>query len=89
MEMNKLSIASAGCGVLSFILVFFPDLKVITLILGIAAVALGIWTNISDRSWLSIIGIIFGGFPILFFIQMELITIYIKEYSKDILESIF
>lgn len=79
LDNRMLSIISAVCGIITFILLFFPDSYVVTLILGIIAVALGIWTYIFTRSWISLIGIIFGGFPLIFFLQLELISIYIKQ----------
>lgn len=90
---NILSIVSAVCGLIGFILLFFPEARVVTLLFGIVSVALGVWAYLSTRSWLSLVGILLGGFPLIFFLQLKLIftyvEYYIKENSREFLEKIF
>jgi membrane-bound ClpP family serine protease len=73
----NLSLASLGVGVLSFILVFFPDVYVLTMILGIIALILGIYSYfVTNGNLLSVIGMITSSIPLLFFLFLKLVEIY-------------
>jgi|GEM_PF-5754767 len=87
-----LPIISAIFGLLSFILLFFPKAYIATLIFAIFSVASGIWSYFTTRSWFSILGIILGGFPLIFFLEMKLISIYLKErndFMEELIKDIF
>jgi membrane-bound ClpP family serine protease len=80
----NLSLASLGIGILSFILVFFPDVYVLTLILGIAALILGIYSYfVTNGNLLSVIGITTSSIPLLFFLFLKLVGIYIQSGTES------
>jgi membrane-bound ClpP family serine protease len=76
---TNLSLGSLALGVLTLILVFFPDTKVLTIILGIIALLLGIYSYYTTNgSLISIIGIITSTIPLLFFLYLKLTWIYFE-----------
>jgi hypothetical protein len=76
---TNLSLGSLALGVLTLILIFFPDTKVLTIILGIIALLLGVYSYYTTNGILiSIIGIITSTIPLLFFSYLKLTWIYFE-----------
>lgn len=76
LNQQTISIASAALGLLAVIFLFFPDLKLLTILFSIVGLGLGIYLRFQGRSIFTLLGIILSAAPLLFFLNLELIEIY-------------
>lgn len=84
------ALISMVLGLLSFLFLFFPEIKTLTLIIGIIALVSSIITYYATNgNFFAHIGIIASSIPLLFFLFLELLQLYLKVYRDEILKAIF
>jgi hypothetical protein len=84
------SLISMLLGLLSFIFVFYPEIQTLTLIVAIIAYLSNVIIYYaSNGNFFAQIGIIASSIPLLFFLFLELLQIYLKVFGGEILKSIF